>query len=287
MIKTAEKLSGKFTTIISCQLFSFLLLISLLFLPVNVFAVDFPGPDSFGYTGALIPLNLRDISTTGTDVDFDDEDDGVAVVSIGFSFVFYGVTYTEIEISTNGFITFSPTEESQCCSGEPIPDASDPNNYIAGWWEDLDLGEGGIIRTQLIGTPGNQEFVIGFYGVRDNDDPDNVVNTFEIILHEGSNDIELAIDDIQFDDVDDKVTGIENADGTDGIEVIFVEGDDQSYSNGDSVISNQGYLFSTESAPMSVPTSVPTVNEWGMVILSLLMAGAAFWFIRKESYKNC
>ena len=33
--------------------------------------------------------------------------------------------------------------------------------------------------------------------------------------------------------------------------------------------------------------AIPTLNEWGMMIFSLLMAGAAFWFIRKERHKSC
>ena len=36
-----------------------------------------------------------------------------------------------------------------------------------------------------------------------------------------------------------------------------------------------------------VNNSIPTLNEWGLIIFSLLMAGSAFWFIRKEHHKNC
>ncbi len=32
---------------------------------------------------------------------------------------------------------------------------------------------------------------------------------------------------------------------------------------------------------------IPTLNEWGMIIFSLLMTGSAFWFIRKERHKIC
>lgn len=33
--------------------------------------------------------------------------------------------------------------------------------------------------------------------------------------------------------------------------------------------------------------AIPTMNEWGMIILSLLMAGSALWIIRKRSRKTC
>ncbi len=277
MVKTIGKSSGKFALTVPGQLFSYLLLILFLFSPVNVFAVDFPGPDSFGYTGTSIPLNLRDISSTGTNVGLDSVDDSTTIVPIGFSFEFYGVSYTQIQISSNGFITFSPGG-SECCNGESIPNSNTPNNYIAGWWTDLHPGSGGIIRTQLIGTPGDREFVIGFYDVSFCCDDD--INTFEIILYEGSNNIEIAMSDVKYDGSHDMVAGIENADGTDGVEIVFLDSATTGFNDGDSVISNQGYLFSPEEA-------IPTLNEWGMIIFSLLMAGSAFWFIRKERHEIC
>ena len=38
---------------------------------------------------------------------------------------------------------------------------------------------------------------------------------------------------------------------------------------------------------LPAPVSVPTMNEWGMIIFSLLMAGFAVWFIRKKEYRSC
>ena len=35
------------------------------------------------------------------------------------------------------------------------------------------------------------------------------------------------------------------------------------------------------------PAPIPTLNEWGMIIFSLLMAGSAFWFIRKRGRNTC
>lgn len=31
-----------------------------------------------------------------------------------------------------------------------------------------------------------------------------------------------------------------------------------------------------------VPTSIPTISEWGMIIMSLILAGTAFWMIRRR-----
>jgi hypothetical protein len=205
-------------------------------------AVEAPGPDAFGYQVQAIPFNLRDVSLSGVNVGLDDFDDSAALAPIGFSFPFYGQNYTQVEISTNGFITFTPTGSGHCCSGDPIPNPSGLNNFIAGWWEDLDPTEGGIIRRQTLGSAGARQFVVGYYEVRDNDDPENSINTMELILHEASGNIELQYGQIQFEDVDDKVVGIENSSGTDGIEILFMPAS-APFPNGHIVYQNQGFLI--------------------------------------------
>jgi hypothetical protein len=37
--------------------------------------------------------------------------------------------------------------------------------------------------------------------------------------------------------------------------------------------------FSTEAA---APVAIPTLSEWGMIIMSLMMAGSAFWMMRRR-----
>ena len=41
------------------------------------------------------------------------------------------------------------------------------------------------------------------------------------------------------------------------------------------------------STAVASTASVPTMNEWGMIIFSLLMAGLSFWFIRKRDHNSC
>lgn len=84
-------------------------------------AVSFPGPDSYGYEGTLIPLNLRDVSTTGTDVGLDNVDDDTATTAIGFTFNYYGNNYSQVEISSNGFISFSLTGKTDAAAATQYP----------------------------------------------------------------------------------------------------------------------------------------------------------------------
>ena len=201
-------------------------------------ASPYVGPDDYGYSAYEIPANLRDISASGTVVPLDnnptypsdlDDQDEISAISIPFPFDFYGISYTQLYISSNGFITFTADTDAGCCSGRPLPQNDTWNNLIALFWEDLSRPEGNI-RYQTLGTPGNREFVIGFYRVPHHYDHHHV--TFELILHEASGDIELQYGEAPGDGGTHSV-GIENADGTIGLQIDF----------GDISYSNQGFLI--------------------------------------------
>ena len=220
----------KYTSLL--QLAVSLLAIAWLFAGVQVAsATDFPGPDDYGYVGSNIAGNLRDISASGTFVPLGD-DQVSSAIPIPFPFRFYGADVTDIYISANGFITFSPGQNSGCCDGEPIPNPDSPNNIIAGFWEDLNNPQGNI-RYETLGSPGDQEFVVGFYSVRYYSN--GLPVTFEIILHEGSDAIELQYGSAPSDGDSAAVTaGIENVDGTIGLQI--ANGTDVSFDN-------QGFLI--------------------------------------------
>ena len=196
-------------------------------------ATDFPGPDAFGYLATMIPGNLRDISTTGTFVPLGD-DQVSGPIPIPFPFQFYGVPVTDLFISSNGFVTFTTTSDAGCCSGQPIPSPSGPNNLIAGFWEDLNFPQGNIrfALLETIGSPGNRQFVVGFYNVPHFDNGPRV--TFEIILHEKGSAIELQYG-LAPSDGGIHTVGIENVDGTIGLQI----------ANRDVSFENQGFFISS------------------------------------------
>ena len=98
--------------------------LALLVVPGAANATLFPGPDAAGYTGTSIPNNLRDISSSGTLVPggVNSCDDCVSgALPIGFSFDFYGNTYTDAFVSSNGFVTFNNNPRAGCCAGQHLP----------------------------------------------------------------------------------------------------------------------------------------------------------------------
>jgi hypothetical protein len=108
---------------------------------------------------------------------------------IGFSFSFFCASYTDFYISSNGFITFSPSQPNGCCSGQFLPDGSTPNNLIAFNWTDCNPSQGGTITYTTIGTAPNRRLIVTF------DDIPFYYNypffSVQTVLYESSNIIEI------------------------------------------------------------------------------------------------
>lgn len=183
--------------------------------------------------------NLRDIRATGTPEDLGDEEISSAI-SLGFNFNFYGTNYSEVYISSNGFVTFLPSQDS-AYEAQEIPDFDSPNGLIAGYWGDFDPSVGGTIAYQVLGSDPNQEFVIGYYDVP-HYSGGNLV-TFEIILHQDSNDIEVQYGSCPSDGSDHAV-GIENSLGSDGVLADY----------GNISFNNIGFMLCTAAGPVPKST---------------------------------
>jgi gliding motility-associated-like protein len=123
-------------------------------------------------------------------------DDAVAgPFPIGFEFCFYGDTYTEAYIGSNGWVSFSPGQTTAFTSASiPSTAPSVPRNCVMGPWQDwyaVFNGIGGITYA-TIGTAPFRKFVATFFqlpmwGCTANQ------GTFQIVLNECVNTIEVHI----------------------------------------------------------------------------------------------
>ncbi|NDC42479.1 MAG: hypothetical protein EBZ77_13185, partial [Chitinophagia bacterium] len=128
------------------------------------------------------------VSTAGTSV-LAGEDDNNVVVSLPFTFYYYGNAITSVSICSNGFINLgTPVTD---LSSYSLPDASAPEGLISLFMHDLNLGEGGNIKYQTLGTAPNRSFVVSFNAVSDYGGA--TTNTGQIILYETSNNIDILI----------------------------------------------------------------------------------------------
>lgn len=138
---------------------------------------------------------------------------------LGFPFQFFGRTYTEFFVNTNGQILFD--EESSNFSNRTIPTESTPNNFVAAFWDDLVCPDTGGLFYKTIGSAPNRRMVIEWHNVRRYSGTSSL--TFEIILCEGSNDIVVQYLSLSGSNSDGSsaTVGIENADGSDGYLYLF------------------------------------------------------------------
>jgi gliding motility-associated-like protein len=144
------------------------------------------------------------------------DDQVSASLNLGFNFTYFGTTFTQFKISSNGFITLgTANNNSGCCSGQTIPSTTGIQNFIAGYWEDLDPdgGNAGTIETYRAGSGANEIRVINFINVPHFGSNDSI--TFQIVLYETSNIIQIHSVNLPTNG-GTHTQGIENAGGTAG-----------------------------------------------------------------------
>ena len=142
------------------------------------------------YAATSTTFDFEDIASTGTLVELDD-DDFSDLIAIPFNFDFFGSTKTGLYISSNGYLTFSGGSPDlrlfRRALPTSIPDESLPNDFIAGWWNDLYPPGGGSITYQTLGAPGSQHFIVQFTAIPHFSIGNPV--TFQFKLYAGSNNL--------------------------------------------------------------------------------------------------
>jgi hypothetical protein len=122
------------------------------------------------YEPALIPPQINGAPTTMTPLNLGD--DNTRNVALGFEFEYWGQTFTDAWVSSNGFVSFQ-SGDHLCCNGQPIEMAQ--RNTIYAYWSDL---------ISFTGNPyyrrDNGSILFGWYGVQEYGT--NNSSTFEIGL---------------------------------------------------------------------------------------------------------
>ncbi|OGC92095.1 MAG: hypothetical protein A2W25_17170 [candidate division Zixibacteria bacterium RBG_16_53_22] len=178
------------------------------------------GPDAFGNRWIDSdepggpPVTWVDISSLGVQVTLGD-DNYVGPISIGFNFPFYENTYSQLYIGSNGFLSFGAG--SGINFNVPIPNTSAPNNFILAFWDDVNPNAGGSVR--YYNDTANQRFIVSFinvplwsYGGSLN---------FQMLLYPSGR-IEYNYGTLNpgTGSLASCAIGIENATGTDGLQVV-------------------------------------------------------------------
>ncbi len=165
------------------------------------------------------------IDTTGAAVAIQREDDYRIYVPIGFNFPFSDTTYNNCYVCTNGWLSLGYDPHTTAPLPRRIPAESLPNAGIFPWWDDLTLGSTGKVYYKTIGTEPNRKFVVIWHNVnRKNTDTTDLL-TFEAILNENGTVVfqyqDVTTGDLNYDSGKNISIGIENADGSDGVNYLY------------------------------------------------------------------
>ncbi len=178
------------------------------------------GPDAFGYEwvdsdepdGPL--YDWRDITDRGVQIGMNNDDQTLGPFDIGFDFEFYGNTFNQFYVCSNGWVSFTDGTDSYY-TNQTLPNTiSTPFNLLAPFWDDLYPPTGGEYWYYSDGN----ELVISFI---------NVMHigtggpyTFQIVLRP-SGSIYFEYQSLDMSLVNSCTIGIQNADGSDGLQVVY------------------------------------------------------------------
>ena len=131
-------------------------------------------------------------TNTGTSL-FMTDDSQQGPFSIGFNFCFFGTTYTQFYVGSNGWISFTGGQPTTFTS-QPIPTANPlvPKNCIMGPWQDWHPGIGGQIKYQVQGVAPCRKLIVSWINMPMFSCTGNQ-GTFHIVIYESSNYIENYI----------------------------------------------------------------------------------------------
>lgn len=174
------------------------------------------------YTVSSTPYAPPYSFSGGTQLFIGIDDVWSSVISMPFNFCFFGNTYNQIVIGTNGVISFDLSNAGGFCVwgfSNTIPNPSIPYpNSINGAYHDIDPAVGGDINYAVLGSYPCRTFVVNYNNV-----PhflcNSITTTQQIVLYETTNVIEVYIDDkptCSTWNSGNAVIGIQNITGTIG-----------------------------------------------------------------------
>ena len=168
------------------------------------------------FTTYTLDSSNVDYSGTAASIQVGGNDDTETILAMPFTFNFFGTNYSQVMVSTNGYISFNTSNTS--LSVGSIPTAGTPDAFVALTGCDLHTQTAGTIDTFTVGSAPSRKFVVRYNDLRFFSDATTSVVNGKIILHEGTGIIEVRVDNVNSGtDTRTRTLGIENAGGTAGL----------------------------------------------------------------------
>jgi hypothetical protein len=193
---------------------------------------------------------------TGTKITLND-DVYSQVIPIGFSFTFFGNTYSQCLISSNGTISFNIANAGQFSNWATqalgtIPGNTGCYNSICGAYQDLVANGGSSLTYITTGAAPNRKFIVTFCDWQ-LANCNNSGTSFQIILYETTNLIDVQIGKKPFCNWQNNTAteGVQNANGTVGVAVPGRNGASWTATNDGQRFTPQGATYTVTSIPFS------------------------------------
>lgn len=181
------------------------------------------GFNTTAYTLQQIPYNPYSFNG-GTPILVNIDDVWSSTLPVGFPFCFYGSSYTQCVVGSNGVVSFDLSYANNYCAwpiAQGIPGNTDVLNSILGPFHDIDPSVGGSIRWAQYGVAPCRVFVVSFSNI-----PmfscNSQIATQQIALYETTNIIEIYIQNkptCASWNAGAAIEGIQNATGTQAVVV--------------------------------------------------------------------
>lgn len=185
---------------LSLRRFLIVFIFGYLLLPAARAQVNITTPDTTICDGQTITLRAMNGSGIPVSASLTMDDQYSSVINIGFPFTFYGNTYTQCLISTNGFVSFDIANaglrsewDLNVAGGGAIPGNNFCLNSIIAHYADIyPSATQGSIDYATAGVAPNRKFIVNFCDVRMYSCT-SLRTSFQIIMNEGSNIIEIHL----------------------------------------------------------------------------------------------
>ncbi len=197
---------------------------------------DPTGPDEYGYYAYSTDDTLWqqapgfdwiDITANGTLMSRPGSaSDFTQTVSLPFTFKYYGNDFTQVRVSSDGWIAFGNGTQTNH-ENFALPNGDDINNMTAVFWDDLfSTNSGEIGKIYYLSDPSNHRFIISWVNVGHADNY-SIRETFEVILNDPdfyptvTGDGEIIIQYQGIGESGSCSVGIENAGETIGLNYVY------------------------------------------------------------------
>ncbi|MBN2729664.1 MAG: gliding motility-associated C-terminal domain-containing protein [Bacteroidales bacterium] len=161
------------------------------------------------------PVNAGTVFSLGTDDIWSS-----SPITLPFNFCFFGSSYNQLWVGSNGVMTFTDPGSTYCpwSFTAAVPSSSLIMNAIFGVYQDIDPSVCGTIRYDILGSYPCRTFVFNFDGVC-HFSCTSIQTTSQIVLYEGTNVVDIYIYNKPLCsswNSGNSLVGIQNATGTIG-----------------------------------------------------------------------